>query len=322
MTTVETVRGPVPTKDLGVTLMHEHIFVRDHELEINYPGRSEEDTRMAEAVRTLTRAASRGIRTIVDMTVLGLGRDVAMLIDVAQLVDINIVVATGLYVLDEVPFAYRLYHDPDDEPDLLEELFVRDLTEGIAHTGVRAAILKCVTDRPGLTPGVERVVRAVARAHLRTGAPISTHADAGTRRGLDQLEIFRQEGVDLERVVIGHCGDTTDLDYLQRIMDAGSVIGMDRFGMDHRLPFDQRVATVAALCARGYADRIVLSHDAMCFTCNFDVRRHRPQLPRWSFTHLTDDVLPALREHGVTEDQIRQMLVENPRRILASAARA
>lgn len=324
MTTVQSVRGPVPVEDLGVTLMHEHVFVRDHELEVNYPGRSDEDSRFAEAVRKLNDLARRGVRTIVDMTVLGLGRDVATVLEVSRHVDLNIIVATGLYTVDDVPFAYRRYHDPSgrDAPDLLEELFVQDLTEGIAETGVKAAILKCATDKAGVTPGVERVLRAVACAHRRTGAPISTHSDATTRRGLEQQTIFRQEGVDLERVVIGHCGDTTDLDYLQRIMDAGSFIGMDRFGLEHRLPFAERVGTVATLCERGYAERIVLSHDAVCFTCNFDVRDHLPHQPHWSFTHLHDDVLPAMRDRGVTEDQITQMLVENPRRILAPAGQA
>jgi phosphotriesterase-related protein len=168
-----------------------------------------------------------------------------------------------------------------------------------------------------MTPGVERVLRAVAHAHRETGAPISTHTDAPTRRGLEQQAVFREEGVDLSRVVIGHSGDTTDLDYLREVMEAGSFIGMDRFGLDLMLPFEDRVATVAALCAEGYAERMVLSHDASCFTHNFDVEKKRELLPRWVYTHLHDDVLPALRERGVTDAQIEQMLVHNPRRILA-----
>jgi hypothetical protein len=143
------------------------------------------------------------------------------------------------------------------------------------------------------------------------------HTDAATERGLEQQAVFREEGVDLGRVVIGHSGDTTDLTYLRKLMDAGSYIGMDRFGLDLMLPFEDRVATVAALCAEGYAGRIVLSHDASCFTHNFEVEKKRELLPRWVYTHLHDDVLPALRERGVTEDQIEQMLVTNPRAILA-----
>jgi phosphotriesterase-related protein len=160
-------------------------------------------------------------------------------------------------------------------------------------------------------------VRAVARAHLETGAPISTHTDARTERGYDQQRVFTEEGVDLSRVVIGHCGDTTDLGYLKTLMDAGSYIGMDRFGIDLILPFEERVETVAQLCAAGYAERMVLSHDASCFSHNFDVDLKARVLPNWRYTHISDDVIPALKERGVTAAQIRQMMVLNPRAILA-----
>src|SRR5947207_7779696 len=112
------------------------------------------------------------------------------------------------------------------------EMFVGRIERGITDTAVKAAILTCATDEPGVTPGVERVLRAVAQAHRRTGVPISTHTHAGTRRGLEQQRIFAEEGVDLSRVVIGHCGDTTDLDYLQELIGNGSYIGMDTFVLD------------------------------------------------------------------------------------------
>ena len=159
----------------------------------------------------------------------------------------------------------------------------------------------------------------MARAHRETGAPISTHTDALTERGLEQQAVFREEGVDLGRVVIGHCGDTTDLDYLRRLIDAGSYIGMDRFGLNLMLPFEDRVATVAALCEQGYADRMVLSHDASCFTHNFDVQAKEELLPQWRYTHLHDEVLPALRERGVSQRDIDTMLVDNPRKVLSPA---
>ena len=119
-----------------------------------------------------------------------------------------------------------------DGPEIMTDMFVGDITEGIAGTGIKAAILKCATDEPGVTPGVERVLRAVAQAHRQTGVPISTHTHAATRRGLEQQRIFAEEGVDLSRVVIGHCGDTTDIGYLEELIGNGSYIGMDRFGLD------------------------------------------------------------------------------------------
>lgn len=317
---VSTARGPAAATDLGQTLMHEHIFVLDREIDSNYPGDWDEQQQIAGAVQKINDAAARGVQTIVDLTVLGLGRYIPLVARVAELVDVNIVVATGLYAYYDVPMFFK-FRGPGrlmGGPELLTEFFLRDITEGIAGTTIKAGILKCATDKPGVTPGVERILRAVAAAHVETGVPISTHTDAATRRGLEQQAIFLEEGADLSRVVIGHCGDSTDLDYLRALMDAGSYIGMDRFGLDLLLPFEERVRTVSELCRQGYAEKMVLSHDASCFTHNFDDVKKRELLPNWNFTHLHDHVLPALSELGVTDKQIHQMLVDNPCAILGS----
>jgi phosphotriesterase-related protein len=194
-------------------------------------------------------------------------------------------------------------------------MFIRDITVGIAGTGVKAGILKCVTDRAGLTPDVERALRATAQAHRATGVPISTHTHARSRVGLHQQRVFCEEGVDLSRVVIGHSGDTTDLEYLEDLIANGSTLGMDRFGIDTILPFEDRVNTVAQLCQRGHAGKMVLSHDAACFNQWLPERQLPAVLPRWNYLHISRDVLPALRERGVTEEQIHSMMVQNPRRI-------
>ncbi|MCI0856354.1 MAG: phosphotriesterase-related protein, partial [Chloroflexi bacterium] len=145
--------------------------------------------------------------------------------------------------------------------------------------------------------------------------PISTHTHVGTKRGLDQQRIFQEEGVDLGRVVIGHSGDSEDIDYLTSLIEAGSYIGMDRFGVDIYLTTEKRVATIAKLCELGHADRMVLSHDASCHIDWFPADMMKDAVPNWHFRHISDDVLPALREAGVSDEQITQMTVENPRRI-------
>jgi phosphotriesterase-related protein len=121
--------------------------------------------------------------------------------------------------------------------------------------------------------------------------------------------------VDLSRVVIGHSGDTTDLAYLEELIGAGSYLGMDRFGIGTILSFEDRVRVVAELCRRGHAGRMVLSHDAHCYNDWLPENLWRQLLPQWHYLHIHHDVLPALRAAGVTEAQIHQMLVENPRRI-------
>lgn len=318
---VSTVRGPVGADRLGTTLMHEHVFVLNAEFQQNLAD-WDEDERIADAVAKLNEAAALGVETIVDVTVLGLGRYIPRLQRIAAATALNIVVATGVYTYGDVPFWFRERRPARDRPetDPMVEFFVRDITDGIADTGVRAGILKCATGERGLTPDVERILRAVARAHRATGVPITTHTDAARRNGLDQQRIFAEEGVDLARVVIGHSGDTDDLDYLRRLMDAGSTIGMDRFGIDTLLPLERRVATVAALCGEGYADRMVLSHDAACWLDWFDPDRSeqlRTVLPNWHYRHIHEAVLPALDKLGVTPDQLRTMLVDDPKRLLA-----
>ncbi|MEV5844027.1 phosphotriesterase-related protein [Streptomyces sp. NPDC051985] len=317
---VHTVRGPVEVGDLGTVLMHEHVFVLSEEFRQSLPETWDEQQRVSDAVTRLKALAATGVSTIVDPTVIGLGRDVSRVALVNQQVDLNIVAATGIYTLADVPDFFR-YHGPGTllgGPEGMAALFVRELTEGIAGTGIKAAFLKCAIEEQ-LTPGVERVMRAVAQAHLRTGAPITVHTNANARTGLVAQEVLRSEGADLGAVVIGHSGDTTDLEYLRRLIDNGSYVGMDRFGLDILLPGDQRVATVAALAREGLAERMVLSHDASCHIDWFPPGVREQIAPNWHHTHLHDNVLPALREAGVTEEQLTTMLVDNPRRYFTSA---
>jgi phosphotriesterase-related protein len=133
---------------------------------------------------------------------------------------------------------------------------------------------------------------------------------------------LESEGVDLARVLIGHCGDTTDLGYLTEVADRGSLLGMDRFGLDLLLPFEERVATVVALCERGYAGSMVLSHDASCYIDWLPQEQLPTLTPNWHYLHITREVLPALRARGVGEEDITTMLVGNPRRFFESVRTA
>ena len=310
MATVQTMRGPIDSSDLGRVLMHEHVFVLSTEIQQNYPEDwGEEDKRVADAVKRLNELKEAGIDTILDPTALGLGRYIPRIKRIAEQVNLNIVVATGLYTFDVLPHYFN--HRTEDQ---MTAMFIKDIVDGVADTGIHAGVIKCATDEPGITPGVEQVLRCCARAHRQTGIPITTHTHAATRRGLEQQHIFKEEGVDLSRVVIGHCGDTEDIDYLEEIMAAGSFIGMDRFGIDVMLPTENRVNTVAELCKRGHADQMVLSHDAACFMDWIPGEMPPPMLQNWTYLHISRDVLPQLRKKGVTEAQIDQMLVDNPRR--------
>ena len=309
MPTVNSVSGPQDTADLGFTLMHEHIIVQSPGVKENFPvwDRAAE---LAKAVQRLKDVMARGVSTLVDLTV-GDWRDIPFVKEAVAASGAQVIVATGLYW--DVPHHFRA--ESGRPVEYIADLFARDITDGIMDTGVKAGIIKCATDEPGVTPDVERVLRASAKAHRATGVPISTHTHAPSEVGLMQQDVFESEGVDLGRVVIGHSGDTEDTGYLKKLCDRGSFIGMDRFGIDIYLPTDKRVATIKKMCDLGYAGRMVLSHDASCYFDWVDPNLMLKIVPNWHFNHIPDDVLPALRAAGVSNADITAMTVDNPRRI-------
>ncbi|MFM9372520.1 phosphotriesterase [Streptomyces sp. Da 82-17] len=326
MTQVQTVRGPVESSALGVTLMHEHLFVLTADVQANHPEEwGSEDARVADAVERLQRAYDAGVRTIVDPTVIGLGRYIPRVQRIAESTPLNIVVATGVYTYDDVPFYFHHRGPALDEalgtavPDPMVDMFVGDIRDGIAGTGVRAGMLKCAIDEKGLTPGVERVMRAVARAHLETGVPITVHTHPGSHTGRDVRRVMcAEEGVDPGRIVLGHSGDTTDCDHLEELADAGFVLGMDRFGINLDVTFAERADTLIELVRRGCTDRMVLSQDASCYIDWLDPAV-LALLPQWHYTHLFEDVIPYAEGRGVGRDVFDVMLREVPRRFFEGA---
>jgi phosphotriesterase-related protein len=323
MPTVPTTAGDTDVADLGAVLMHEHVFIRTESLQQGWPGFGGWDTEaeVAAARERLTGLRQAGVGTILDMTVPGIGRDPALIARAAEGTGLKIMFATGYYTYDNLPFPFQ-YRGPgkilDDGDQLLQSLFERDVTTGIGDTGFRAAVLKVVTDEAGMTPDVERLALAVASVHGRTGTPICTHAHAPTRRGLDQQRTLASRGVDLGRVMIGHSNETTDLGYLEQIIDNGSYLGWDRCGLGIAVPLDAQLDTLAMLCDRGYAGRVMLSHDKSSFIDWFTNAEQDFVLPDWQFTYIHAALLPGLRERGISEEQIEQMLVHNPREFFAA----
>ncbi len=309
MATINSVSGPIDTADLGFTLMHEHIVMQSPGVKENF-AMFDREAEMANAVQRLKEVQDRGVKTLVDLTV-GNWRDIPFVKEAVAASGIQLIVATGLYW--DVPHHFRAQSGRPIE--YIAELFQRDITDGIMDTGVKAGVIKCAADEPGVTPDVERILRAAAKAHRATGVHISTHTHAASEVGLKQQDIFEDEGVDLGRVVIGHSGDTEDTSYLKKLCDRGSLIGMDRFGLDLFLTTPQRVATIQKMCELGYVSQIVLSHDAACYFDWVDPPLLEKLMPKWNYNHIPDDVLPALREAGVSEDDITAMTVGNPRRV-------
>jgi phosphotriesterase-related protein len=316
MSTVETVRGPVDAAELGTTLMHEHILIMQPEALQNWghafgPSYWNEQERMDDAVAKLSAVRDAGIRTIVDPTAPGLGRYIPRIQKINARVDLNIVVATGVYAFLELPnfLGYR-------PVEAIAELFIREIRHGIDDTGVKAGFLKCAVEQHGVIGDIPRILEAIAAAAIETAKPVMVHTNAVARTGLEALETLTGHGVKPERIVIAHAGDSNDLAYLRAIADSGAWLGCDRFGIEHFNPLADRIRTLLALLGEGYGSRVHLSHDAACF-CDFMVGDPAFADEKPDYLLITNQVLPALRQEGVTQAQIDEMMIANPRRFLA-----
>ena len=331
MATVETVTGPVDATELGTTLIHEHLQARDDAVRFQWPHVSTvgiqgndpvevpADALFDGAVKAARDIVELGVKTICDPSCMFLGRDIELMRGVAEASGLQVVPCTGIYTYDHLPM-YFMSRSPDE----IADLFIHDIETGIQGTEAKAAFLKCAADEPGVNENVEKVHRAVARAHVRTGVPIMAHSRPASDTAPRQIEIFEEEGVDLSRVQIAHCGDTDDVDYIERLIDKGVYVGLDRFGIEMYLPFDRRIPTTLALLERGYAERMFISADA-CVTIDwFPLEVDKQMIAAgavrdWTMTMVPSKVVPALKDGGVTDEQIETMLVANPPRWLAGA---
>jgi phosphotriesterase-related protein len=316
LATVETVNGPVDLEELGLTLIHEHFRATDEATRFQFPHLYDEAAEWEAAMSDANGIRGHGVQTVVEPSAMYLHRDAAFSKRVADESGLNVILATGVYTYEHLPQVLMNRNE-----DQLAEIFVHDIEQGIQGTGIKAGFIKCAADEPGVTPSVEKVHRAAARASKQTGRPIMAHSRPASGTGLDQMRIFTEEGVEPAKVQIAHTGDSDDLDHIERLLDTGCWIGMDRYGLDIFLPTEQRQQTVLALLEKGYASRMFLSQD-WCSTLDYFTPEMEEQLkpvaaPNWSMTFLFEQVIPELKERGMTDDQLNQMMLENPKGWLA-----
>ena len=318
MATVNTLLGPVDANELGITMMHEHVRESSAGVPYTFPDLFDHDDDVARCSAALNEAANEGVGTIVDVTTMDLGRDMRLLKDVAEHVNLNIVIATGIW--RDIPRAIA----NGATPDQLAKAFIREIEVGIEGTGVKAGVIKVATDVDHivdgkLTPPNELVLRAAARACNQTGIPISTHTSSPAKAGNYQVAIFEDEGVNMGRVYIGHSNDTEDTDYLVGILDKGCFLGMDRFpgGANSGLNWERRTQVIKNLVDMGYAAQIGMSHDFGGWRPGLveTVGRRSANNPD-GYSFVIRKVVPRLRELGVSEKDIHAMTVDVPRRFL------
>ncbi len=320
MPTVQTINGPLDVNELGLTLIHEHFFSSDEAVSIQWPHVRDRDHEYQLALESAQAVQSHGVKTVVEPTAMLLGRDIPGLQRLAEDTKLQLVVCTGIYTYDHLP-QFLLNRNED----FIAGLFVHDIENGIQGTNIRAAFIKCAADEPGVNERIEKVHRAAARASLQTGVPIMAHSRPASGTGPRQVDIFLEEGVAPEKIQIAHTGDTDDLDYIQQLLDKGVYIGLDRYGIDLFLPTPKRNATTLELLKRGHVERMFLSQDFDVPIAN-GLDWYPPEVIEqlqaagaandWSMTFLFEQVIPTLKDGGMTEEQLETMMIENPKRWL------
>ena len=313
MKSINTVTGTCSPEQLGTTLMHEHLLIgwAGWELDCAAP-RFDRKAALKNCVQQLKGLRDLGVETFVDPCPMDIGRDVEFMAEASQASGIRIICATGLYKEDLGNTAYFKQRSVEE----ITEAYVLELTRGVGSTGIKAGLIKCATGKGQITKYEDNCLRAAARAHKRTGAPITTHTDEGTM-GREQLDIFASESVNLSHVIIGHSCGSSDLKYHVDMLDRGCLLGFDRFGLDFLHPDKLRLAALIGLAGVGYQEQIVLSHDSVACWLGRGLEI-TPEIARlvenWNPTHVFKNIIPAMRGAGVAEEKIKSMLVANPRK--------
>lgn len=310
---INSVLGKLDTKDLGVTLMHEHMAALDRNMVFAYHDWYNREETLSIFAEVIGKIKEFEACTFVEASPINLNRDVLLLKDAAERAGINILCCTGLYWVED-PWYNSI------EPEILAEYFIRDIEVGIQGTEIKAAFVKCCTDvLYGQSETNKAMIKATALASKKTGVPIYTHASSHARQGLYQQELLIQEGIEPHRIAIGHAFTSDDIEYVERIIKNGSYVGCDQVGYESFCTTEVIARNVIELCRKGYSKYIFLSHDKNIFSdfafALSDARRNREEnIICGSYDTVFRRLIPMLLEHGVTKEQITDMLVNNPRR--------
>ena len=302
---IMTVRGPVEPSNLGPTYAHEHL--------LGGPPKWSTDSQDTDLTMLDYEAARKelelfklaGGRGMVEMSTAEYGRRPEELRALSEATGVHVIMTTGLHK--------DAYSKPIADRNSIEQLvdvYTRDIKQGAGESGVRAGVIKGATSLNQITEGEEKALRAAARAHLATGAPISTHTQAGTM-GMEQITIFKEEGVDPSRVAIGHVDRKLEYDYHAAMMDTGAYLIYDQISKEKYVADRDRVATLVRLVREGYGDRLMLAGDfgrASYFTSNDGGP---------GFTYILWRFVPWLIQEGMPREAARAMLVDNPARFFA-----
>jgi len=321
MTKINTVLGTITPEEMGPTLMHEHMVLAYPGWDLDALSKHFELDELARiCADALGEVNGYGVKTVVDATPSDLWRNVELDKAVAGKTGLNIICATGMYFEAEGMPAYLKFHGQLlDIAAELYDTFMHEITVGIGKSGIKAGVIKVATGHGAVTPYEEKVLQAAARAHRDTGLPVITHTQGGTM-GVEQATLLKGEGVNPDKIVIGHMCGNSSLDYQKSVLETGVTVGFDRWGLGFIHPDNLRMETILGLLQLGFAGRIVLSQDCNAQWMGRPVELPdfvKPLIADWSYTHIFKNIIPRLKKAGVSDKQVMQMLIENPRRIFS-----
>lgn len=300
MSSVTTVLGPVDATELGITLPHEHLLL--DAFKVFQPHREFLTNDPVLAAQELELFAQAGGGTLVELTTQDLKRDPAGLVEIARRTGVHIVMATGRY--REPFYEPELWRMPTSE---VAQMFVDDIEHGV--DGIRPGIIGEIgTHEPWVAPVEERVFRAAGRAHTSTGLTITLHANASAV-GLAQLDVLEEEGVDLRRVVVGHCDTHPFLDYHRAILRRGAWVEYDTIRGNFEFETQRQLEQLHVLIDEGHIDRLLLSQD-------MGLNRFYTAYGGTGYHFLITTFVERMLESGLSQEQVDTLLIENPRRML------
>jgi len=319
---INTVMGPISPDKLGRTLMHEHFCFA-------YPGwfadislaPYDPEAALTASIQAIEAAKAVGIQTIVDPTPNDTGgRDPTLYKELSKRTGINIICTTGLYTEKEGSPAYwqtRLVWGTDI-PKMIADMMMKEIMDGIGSTGVKAGAIK-VGSSPVMTRYEEAVHSAAVIAQKATGVPIITHTE-GPTGGPEQAAFLINQGADPRKVMIGHVNNSNDIKYHRAILANGTSIGFDRLGLGALLKVPDSVSArnIARLCDEGFLNKILLSHDTVNFWLGRPTAIPEKALAMfddWKIDHISRHILPMLKKQGITEQQIKTLVIENPKNL-------
>lgn len=285
----------------GITYMHEHVTIdlsgikKDLDCRLNV---------LDETIEEFKKLKEKGVANVLDVTNRGMGRNIDYALKVQEESGINIIFSTGYYKEPFLP--EEVYRLSEQE---LKGIMVKEIVEGIDDTKIKAQVIGEIgTSKDKITPIEKMLLSLGARVQEETGKPISTHTTLGTL-GLEQIEILKGNGANLNKVIIGHVDLSGDIDYILRLIDKGVYVAFDTIGKVNYMPEEKRLLMLKEICSRGLSSRVVMSMD-------ITRKSHLKNRGGLGYSYLLNSFIPFIKENGIAERDIENMIINNAVEIL------